>query len=416
MTSNALVGIRDSILDVNQLYVWPKKIMISKRHLFSLMALVALVAIVAFTAKNTTMLDWLALQQNAEVHKNSERSRHPHHQTRSAQTTPPSVESLRSRLRLAEKNKNLDAIRQKISSELRQLPAEELLKMLDEADSLDGDFLARSYFRTALFNALSGIDRGRAVEYAILAPEDKGLLYCVEGTIALWVGEDPAGFIGWVDAHRQELMGNLSIFRQAEREVIMHLLNSDLSTAKVRAKNLPQEIMKDVVNGLSSNMGALSSDQAIDFLRETLSRTDHEVAVGLACGGELYHKEEAAIQEFFRKHKTTKKEGEAILFQAAKRDMGMGLGKDPVDAFHMRMRAIAESEGFGNANEITAVILAIRSDWVHQDERYVDELLSYDPEPSALNIFLGERGNDIDAAQRARINERLQLLNDLTKH
>jgi uncharacterized radical SAM superfamily protein len=97
-------------------------------------------------------------------------------------------------------------------------------------------------------------------------------------------------------------------------------------------------------------------------------------------------------------------------------DMDMGLGEDPVEAFHVRMRAIAEAEGFGNANDITAVILGLRSDRGHQDERCVDELLSYNPEPSALNIFLGVRGNDMDAAQRARINERLQLLNDLPKH
>jgi hypothetical protein len=80
-----------------------------------------------------------------------------------------------------------------------------------------------------------------------------------------------------------------------------------------------------------------------------------------------------------------------------------------IGAFHDRMRNIADTEGFGNSNDLTPMILAIRSVKDRQDKRAVDELFTYDPTASSLEIFLNERGESMDADQRTRVTGRISL-------
>ena len=329
--------------------------------------------------------------------------------------SPVDVASLFKRFRLAESYGTTDEVYRKIVSELKQFDADHILAMLAEVDSASDDGDVRSRVRAALFNALCGIDRGLACEYTISAPADNSFQYQAAANFDFWESEDSTKLIAWVDAHEKELSASGFLFNQAQVAAVSRLLKEDAAAAMERVKGLPAAQVGAIVSGvIGRNDNLFPPDQAIGFLREAMSRTGHEEILGKACGPQLYKEDESALQAFFRRHDTTREEGEAILFQSVKMDMQMGLGEDPIDAFHKRMRDLAEAEGFGNANDLTAVILGIRSDRDHEDKRAVDELLSYDPDASALMIFLGERGKSIDADQRDRITERLPVPSSLS--
>lgn len=377
------------------------------------LALVLLLAALVISYKNTNENQpELGKDQSSQLHfENGQTFRSL---KRASKDSPMTADALCERFKRAVKNETVVGVHQKIVDELKRLDAERLLTLLAEVDQLNlasGDEGIQIYARGALLAALSSISRESAAAYLTPLCIDFHLSHSADELIRNWLATDPKGLIHWLDDHRDDLLGHSEFLTLAESDALTFLITKDQASALDRIDLLPSEHARDIVLKVFKRRSRLlDPDQAIIFLREALSRKDHEDAVGEACGWWFYEKDEAEIQAFFQRHHTTIKEGEAILFQSVKAGIKIGRGEEPVSVYHQRMRALAEAEGFGNANELSAVILGVTVDRDHQDKRAVDELLSFDPDIKAIEIFIETSGSSLGEAQRGRINERLSEL------
>ncbi|MGJ8677865.1 MAG: hypothetical protein ACSHX0_10135 [Akkermansiaceae bacterium] len=335
-------------------------------------------------------------------------SRMPRAESRLRQIPSLSLESLSERFRQAVRNKTLNAVHKKVFLELSRLDDEQLMRLLDEVDTASDDNLVQPYLSAVLFDALCGVNRELAADYLVSVSEDGILQFRFTFFFDDWHNEDPVEYLAWLDSNRAQLSKDGFLFGLAEGVVLTDLIETDRAAGLEHVKTLPEEHSRDVVfRVFSTRPYLLPPDQAITFLRDALSNHDHEDILARVCGFQLCIDN---MQAFFERHNTTQQESEAILFTAVSMKIGGGLGEEPVNVFNQRMRKLAKEEGLCNADDLTAVILGVMSERDRQDERAVDELLSYNPSPSALEIFLGERRDSLDSTQRERVTRRLTVL------
>jgi hypothetical protein len=175
-----------------------------------------------------------------------------------------------------------------------------------------------------------------------------------------------------------------------------------------RVRSLPPSIATAAIDSaFRQRSNLLAPDQAIEFLRDGLSRENHEALVGHVCGTQLYSKSPDDMREFFQKHEATPAEREAIIREAVKMKVGMGGYGGDTGKFLEASRKLAAEEGPGALDHITAVILGETSERDHEDRKAVDLLLEFEPDDEALHTFLEIRRSSLEESQRRRIEERL---------
>ncbi len=322
------------------------------------------------------------------------------------------LDSLCERLSKAEKIQTGSQVFQKILSQLSDLDSAHLIAMLGRLNSASCGGKSRSTLEQAIVSALGSQTPELALDYVLSRDsEEPGRWnYFIEGNLLLgkWDKMTAASLAEWLDARRELLHTDKStLIGILETSLLTKLVQTDPATAMKRARALPEsQALAIIGNSFRQRSDLLGPDEAINFLRESLNRVGHEELVGITCGRKLYPEGLETLQSFFRKHDASRAEKKAILFKAVGMQVNMG-GQGPTDEFIQRTRQFAEDEDVGNADELTAVILGTTADRDHEDKRAVDQLLSYNPGPSAIQIFLKARGNSLDTTQARRIEDYL---------
>lgn len=301
-------------------------------------------------------------------------------------------------------------VRDAIRREFRNLSTDQILKLLGDVGPAACDDRAGHLLEDLLVLALMRKDGALAADYVIgvydSAPERWAYLTDLH-LFEEWAQDDLEGLAEWLEKHRDLwLTGKRPLLVNGGSAAMRKLLQVDTAAALAHAKSLPPELAFKVVDQtFRSRSGLLAPDQAIRFLRQALTGGNHEALVGYVCGGELYSKGEDGIRSFFRVHEATLGEREAIILEAAERELNMGYGGDD-RTFVDRVRAFAEEEGPGVKDEATGIILGIMADRNHDDKAAVDQILEFDLRGPAIQAFLKKRGNSFDARQRERIADR----------
>ncbi|HEY1123935.1 MAG TPA: hypothetical protein VGE67_20115 [Haloferula sp.] len=325
-----------------------------------------------------------------------------------------SPEALCERISKASGHGDKDAIFKAIRRDLSQLNPSEIIAMLDRLTTSNAG--TKTDLEILLLDTLATKEPSLVADQLLarFQSEDGDSWESFSASFFdQWIGSDDSAAMAWLDA-RDNLRANDSAARRmvviGETAALTHLLQKAPTAALDRVHSLPTDIAAPAINATFRQQSSLlAPDQAIEFLRGGLGGQNHEALVGLVCGTQLYSQSPETLREFFRKHDAALPEREAIIREAVKMKVGMGGYGGDTDKFLAESRKLAEEEGPGALDHITAVILGETSDRDHQDQKAVDLLLSFNPNNEALRTFLEIRGSSLEKSQRLRIEERLSL-------